>query len=216
MKTTRLLVVLVAGSLWSANPLRADQVVMENGDKYNGKVLSLTTNTLVLQSENLGSIALPRARITSILLGPGAAATAPPAAASANPPARPSAPSTTNSVADLPSALRGLRSQTNLIQQVQSQILGSAGPEATGKFNELLDGLSTGKIGLGDLRTEVQTAVNQLRSLKKDVGPDAESEVESYLAILEEFLKETAPLNASTNSSRTAPKPKPENPRKAP
>jgi hypothetical protein len=216
MKTARLMIIFAACAMGMVTPLLADQVAMQNGDKYIGKVLSLTTNTLVLQNENLGNVTLPRSKITSIILGTGTATTTLVSATSSNLLIRQSVASSTNSVSDVSAALPGLRSETNLIQQVQSQILGSAGPEATTKFNELLDGLSTGKIGLSDLRAEAKSAANQLRSLKKELGPDASSELEGYLAILDSFLKETAPVNAATNSSRSVSKGKPDSTRVKP
>ena len=101
------------------------------------------------------------------------------------------------------------RDQTNLIQQVQSQFLGSASPDAINKFNELLNGLSTGNIDLNGLRAEAQSAADQLRSLKQDSGPDSSGAMDSYLAILDSFLQEVAAVNVPTNSSSTVPKAKP-------
>src|SRR5438270_6973991 len=51
--------------------LRADQVEMQNGDRYVGTVLSLGTNTLVLHSEVLGDLTLPRGKVALITLRPG-------------------------------------------------------------------------------------------------------------------------------------------------
>src|SRR6266850_7064294 len=48
---------------------RADEVVMQNGDHYYGKVLSLTTNSLALQSEVLGRVNLPRAKVQLVTMG---------------------------------------------------------------------------------------------------------------------------------------------------
>jgi len=211
MKAIRLMVVFTAYAVWTIEPLLADQVVMQNGDQYVGRVLSLTTNTLVLQNENLGNVTLPRSKITAILLGTATAAV-PPMVTPPNSPSPPSLTPTTNSVSNLSAALRVLRSQTNLIQQVQSQFLGSAGPEANEKFNELLDGLSTGKITLSDLRAEARSVSDQLRALTKDLGPDETGELEGYLAILDGFLKETATVNATTNSSRIGSSTKPASP----
>ncbi|HTY88012.1 MAG TPA: hypothetical protein VMB80_11145 [Candidatus Acidoferrum sp.] len=201
MKAIPLLMIFVPLAIGPINGLRADQVVMQNGDKYVGTVLSLTTNLLVLQNENLGNITLPRSKINAIVLGTGAAANHPLPAGGSNVNPRPAASPASNAVADLPAALRSLRSQTNLIQQVQSHIIGSAGPEATDKFNELLDGLSTGKITLDDLRAQAQSVTDQLRELKRDLGPEVSGELESYLAVLDNFLKDTAPPRAATNSS---------------
>ena len=71
---------------WSAPPwsyslapgrLRADQVEMQNGDRYAGQVLSLNTNTVVLQSDVLGTLRLPRAKVAVITLGAGPATNSP-------------------------------------------------------------------------------------------------------------------------------------------
>src|SRR6266853_357830 len=48
---------------------RADQVEMQNGDRYVGTVLSLNANTLSLKSEVLGTITLPRNKIALVALG---------------------------------------------------------------------------------------------------------------------------------------------------
>jgi len=192
--TGTLLVVL--GIVTSA-PAHADQVVMQNGDNYNGKVLSVTTNALVLQNENLGTLVLPRTKIATVSFGTAAAS--PPAASNVSA-APPPGGSATNSISD-PAAFRGIRDQTNLIQLVQSQILGSASPEAVQKYDAMLDGLSTGKIDLNELRKQAQDAADQLRSLRNDAGPDAGGEVDTYLAVLDNFLQKTAPAGVVTNSA---------------
>ena len=174
---------------------RADQVTMQNGDVLNGKVLMMTTNSLVLQDENLGSVTLLRAKVASITFGTAAKAAQP--AVSAGLHDAPSVPET-NSISDLQAALREIREQTNLIQQVQTQILGSASPDAVKKFNDLLDGLSTGRIDMNGLRAQAQSAADQLRSYEKDAGPEASGELEGYLSILDNFLQETA--GTTTNS----------------
>jgi hypothetical protein len=202
MKTSRLMTFAALLFLWTGKSSLADQVVMQNGDSYNGKVLSVTTNVLILQNDNLGTAVLPRAKVAAVGFGTVAAAP-PPAPANALPVRQPGA-SATNAVSD-PAALRGIRDQTNLVQLVQSQILGSAGPAAVNKYNEMLDGLSTGKIDLNNLRQQAQSAADQLRSLKQDAGPDAAGDVDAYLAILDNFLQETAPGSAATNSASPPP-----------
>ena len=47
---------------------RGDQVEMVNGDRYVGRVISLGNDVLVIQNEFLGTLKLPRARISSIVL----------------------------------------------------------------------------------------------------------------------------------------------------
>ena len=63
---------LVSSRAW------ADQVEMQTGDRYFGNVLSLSSNILVLQNEVLGTVRLPRDKVSLITLGSGPfAATAP-------------------------------------------------------------------------------------------------------------------------------------------
>ncbi|HEY3762494.1 MAG TPA: hypothetical protein VGN23_12175 [Verrucomicrobiae bacterium] len=184
-------------ALYWAGPVCADQVVMLNGDVLNGSVLSANTNAVTLQNSNLGTVVLPRAKISSINFGaattgvtPGSITTTP-------------APSVSDTNTDMAAMLRGLQSDSNLVQQVQSQILGSASPDAVKKFNDMLNGLSTGQIDMTSLRQQAQSEADELRSLKKDLGPNDTGEVDSYLAILDDFLQETAPTNSRATLSQT-------------
>ena len=52
-----------------AGGLRADQVEMQNGDRYAGKVIAMTADTIDLQSEVLGKITLPRSKVAAINFG---------------------------------------------------------------------------------------------------------------------------------------------------
>lgn len=186
------------------NALVADQVTMLNGDVYNGTVLAMSTNNLVLNNENLGVVNVPRAKVTAIHFGSavtGSTLSAMPRVSSpAGTPAATPANADNADNADLATALRGLRDQTNLLQQVQSQVLGSAAsPEADAKFNELVDGLSAGKIDMNGLRAQASEAAAQIKELKKELGPNDNGEMDSYLVILNSFLQETAPGNKATN-----------------
>jgi hypothetical protein len=180
---------------------------MQNGDLYSGKVLSLNSQTLVLRNENLGTISLPRVKVALITLG----SNAPAYPAQIGSAARTNAISSltggpvasTNSNSSLEAGLRQLRTNTNLIQQVQSQLLAGAGPEANAKFSELLDGLSTGKITLGDLRAQAQSAADQLRAFQRDAGDDSADLLNGYLAILDEFLRSTASASVPAPATNT-------------
>ena len=194
--------VLFAG----AGPLRADQIEMQNGDRYAGHVLSLNTNIVVLQSEALGTLRLPRANVAAITIGTESSAASPALPSLTNSPGR-----TPAKAAPTPSpALSKLGASTNLIQQVQKQFLGDAGPEANAKFNELLGGLMSGKLNVDDIRAQAQSAAEQLRALKRDGGDQAGFATDAYLSILDHFLKETAPSSASSNSPTPSPPPKPQ------
>lgn len=175
---------------------------MQNGDRYVGTVTSLTSDTLVLHSEVLGTVRLPRAKVAAVLFGsnPNTNALAAPVPTNGQALAAPSA--STNLVAhQLSSGLRELAAHTNLLRQVQQQFLGAAGPEANAKFNELITGLSTGKLSLNDLRAQAQAAADQVRSARKDLGEDAGGMLDTYLAILDSFLKETGGVAAAATNA---------------
>jgi hypothetical protein len=180
-----------------AAPFRTwgDQIEMQNGDRYVGQVLSLDAKTVVLQSAVLGTVRVARSKVAVITLGPAAATNSPALTL-------PAATAGTNAAP----ALRGLGANTNLIQQVQKQFLSGAGPEANDKFNELLGSLMSGKLSVEDIRTEAKAAADQLRALQRESGEDAGFATGAYLAILDHFLKETAPSVAATNGPGTSPK----------
>jgi hypothetical protein len=195
----------------AAGAARADQVEMKNGDRYAGQVVSVTTNNVVLHSEVLGTVQLPRGQVATIALGAGSATnsirSALPAAVA--PPAPVAATATASSVPDF----RQLANSQKLIQQVQAQFLSDADPAATAKFNELLAGLMGGKLNVDDIRAQAKSAADQLREAKKELGSDAGWSIDGYLAILDHFLKESAPTvtgasgtNGAATSSKTKPK----------
>jgi hypothetical protein len=178
---------------------KADQVEMQNGDRYVGNVLSLSADTLVLQNEMLGTVQLPRSKVAHIGLSsaPGTSAAPRPVSAPSKAPVR----SAAGAVVDTNSAvaLRQLGAHTNLIRQIQKQFLADAGPEANQKFDELLNGLLSGRLTMGDLRAQAQSAANQLRELKRQGGEDAGFAVDTYLTILDHFLKEGPTTGSVTN-----------------
>ena len=181
----------------------ADQVQMQNGDLYSGKVVSLNADTLVLQSEVAGTLRLPRAKIALLTLGTNSTPAARGSALTNRPPAVPAAATTNVPPSEMAAALRQLGAHTNLIQRVQAQFLADAGPEANAKFNELMGGLMSGKLSLEDLRAQAQSAATQMHEARKELGDDAGVMIDGYLAILDHFLKETAPpAGTSTNLNR--------------
>jgi hypothetical protein len=196
-----LIVLLVFASPWA----RADQVEMQNGDRYVGNVLSLSADKLVLQNEMLGTVQLPRGKVAHISLGSAPAIRT--ASRPASTPAKANAPAAAGSVADTNStvALRQLGAHTNLIRQVQKQFLADAGPEANQKFDELLNGVLSGKLTMSDLRAQAQSAANQLRELRRQGGEDAGFAVDAYLTILDKFLKETPSTGSVTNALAPSP-----------
>lgn len=204
-------VACAALALFSAvGVLRADQVELQNGDRYVGRVLSLNTNTVVLQSDVLGTLRLPRGKVALITLDPAPTANSPALPSPTNGPAHPPSAAPAKAATNLPPALRGLGASTNLIQQVQKQFLSGAGDDANNKFNELLGGLMSGKLSVQDIRAEAKSAADQLRALKREGGEEAGFTTDTYLAILDHFLKETVPAGSATNAATPSPRPKPE------
>jgi hypothetical protein len=190
---TAMLLLLLLGGI----AVRADQIEMENGDRYAGKVLSVTTNAVVLESDVLGKLTLPRGKVARINLGPGVRPSIHPTNAVAG---------LTNGNSRLASAMRNLGAESNVVEIIRQQYLADAGPEANSKFDELASGLFTGKLDIEKLRTEAKSAADQLRVLKQtgDVGEP----FNSYLAVLDKFLKDSAPppapvAPAQTNSPAT-------------
>jgi hypothetical protein len=194
----------------------ADQVELSNGDRYIGRVVALNSNTLTLQSDVLGTLRLPRAAIQTITLDSrsGAAttnATIPsPSLLRSNSLNKGLAGTSTNSAGDFSAALRQLGSQSNTLRQVQEQLLTGAGPEAQAKFNELLGGLLSGKVDLDGLRAEAKSTLEQARKVRGDIGEEGAGMLDSYLAILDSFLRETEPASVGTNKAPSSAKAKPQ------
>jgi uncharacterized protein len=200
LRTAMVVAGAVLALLVSSRPLRADQVQLQNGDRYIGHVLSLNTNTLVLQSDVLGTLRLPRAKVSAITLGPVPVTNSPVLPLPASGPKASPSPAPANPASNVSPVLRGLGASTNLIQQVQKQFLSGAGDEANNKFNELLGGLMSGKMSMDDLRAQAKAASDQLRALQRETGEDTGFAASAYLAILDRFLKETAPSGSTTNA----------------
>ena len=153
---------------------------MQNGDRYAGHILSMTSNSIVLESDVLGKVTLPREKISSVTFGNATAPAAPTPAPKS---------STTN--ANIAVALRGMGGGSNTIEQVRQQMLAGADPAATQKYNELVGGLMTGKLNVNDIRSQARTSIEQINQLKRELGPEAGDALDSYLAILQNFVNET-------------------------
>lgn len=199
--------------LWTG-ALRADQVETTNGDRYVGRVLSLSGETLLLQSEVLGTLRLPRSRISTITLQPQATSvsgtnlarftlTAPRSklASGTNRVQGASAVASTNASTEFAAMIQQLGANSNVLRQVQDQFITGAGPEAQSKFNDLLGGLLSGKVDLAGLREQARSTLDQARKVRGDLGEEGGGMMDSYLAILDSFLKETESDPAATNST---------------
>jgi len=183
----------------------ADQIELKNGDRYIGKVLSMNSNTVVLESSVLGQVQLSRSQVVSINLN---------GIASVPLPVTNATPNTAVSGANrggangLDNAVRRLAANTNSVQQVHRDMLANAGPEATQKFNEMLSDLLTGKLTISGLRKEADSAAKQLRELRKDLGEDSGGMVDGYLEILDKFLRDPEVRDSAVTPPPAASSPK--------
>jgi len=173
--------------------LRADQLQMQNGDRYAGHILSMTSNSIVLESEVLGKVTVPREKVSGVTFG----ANATPNAAAI------SAPKSVAGVTNIAAALHARGGDSNTIEQVRQQMLTGADPAATQKYNELVGGLMSGKLGLNDIRNEAQSSIEQINRLKRELGPEAGDSLDSYLAILQAFVNDTATTTPKSPSAPT-------------
>jgi len=187
----------------------ADVIQMQNGDRYAGKILSMDGEAVVMQSDVLGKISLPRAKVATLNLG--SAPAAPVAPIAVVPKASPVAGTNslasaavvvTNGSADLASAFRKAGTTQPTVKAIREQYLVDAGPEANAKFDELLGGVMSGKVSINDLRAQAKTAADQLRGFKRELGEEAGSEVDGYLAVLDHFLQETGSVTNSVTATR--------------
>src|SRR5205814_1217316 len=104
-----------AALLLFAGSVQADQVQMQNGDHYVGRVLSVNTNALVLQSDVLGTITLSRDKVASITLGSSPWTNVARAAVAPVPQPKTPTIAITNNPRDLTAAFRQMR-DTNAIK----------------------------------------------------------------------------------------------------
>jgi uncharacterized protein YukE len=183
--------------------LCADQVEMQNGDRYAGTVLSLDPNNVVLRSEVLGRVSLPRSQVALITLGSAARTNAMRLrASSTNELSRPLRAAMARTNSELATLLRQLGGDTNSLHQVQEQILGQAGPEANLKFNQMLKDLTSGKMTVSDLRAQAKTVADQVRGQRSELNGELGGLLDDYMAILDDFIAQTAPPeSAVTNKS---------------
>jgi hypothetical protein len=166
-------------------PVLADAVQLANGDVLNGRVLGLDDKNLRLESDTLGQINIPRAKIVTITLGdrkPIAAAEV----------ARPG-PAASQTPEDVLKQFKVTGLNPKDLGDVQKMLPLLATPEASKYFDETVKGLMGGTKSLGDLRKEAIHARDELKKATKGLGPDVDGAVAPYLMILEKFIRETQP-----------------------
>ena len=191
--------------------LHADVVEMQNGDRYSGKVLSVSTESVVLESDVLGKINVPRKKVANVMFGTNAAASRT-AAGLAQVPAPTNFPAAIPTTAlaktniNLSATLQNLGTNTNFVGQIRQQMLAGS-PAAASKYDERVNGLMSGQMNLNDLRNQAKSYADQLRQMKRDLGPEAGDSIDTYLSVLDNFIKETD--DEATNTPPRAKSPAP-------
>jgi hypothetical protein len=156
---------------------------MSNGDHYSGTVLSVNLTNVTLRSDIQGTVNLPRGKVASIVFGA----------------AKPSLPVGQSKLSGGQRAVPALRvpasmnsaASTNLVGQIQEQLLAGAGPEAVGKYNDMVGNFFSGKLSVADLRKEAQRTLSAVEEAKKDAGPETDEVLEGYLSILRPFVEQS-------------------------
>jgi hypothetical protein len=231
VRTTTIYLLLAVVTAVSA---RADSLELVNGDHFRGTVISMTQSNVEFQSELLGHITLPRNKVAHISLGetpipkPATNSAAPHIGPSLilqgtpNPERGPfvrdtTAPSLALQGTQNPGSaaapqgdavLQQMREQgidPALVSQVQQQVFGQGNPVASQKFNELMGGLMSGSLSVGDIRAQAQDSIKQIKEAKQQLGPDAGDLFDGYLAILESFVAETATNTTISSATSTRP-----------
>jgi len=172
--------------------------------------LSVSADTVVLESEVLGKISVPRTKVSNLAFGTNAAAPKAPskaaqASARTNLPTAASLSALARTNQNFAAAIRNQGANTNAIRQIREQMLGDS-PEAAGKYDEMVNGLMSGKLSIDDIRREAKSSADQLRAFQRDLGGNLGDLLDAYLAVLDEFLKQTA--SEPTTTTPTAPQPK--------
>lgn len=158
-------------------PLRADLLNLANGDRYVGHVELVNQTEVHLKSDVVGLVKIPRDKVVSIYFGTN----------------QPSA-----SVA-IKTELPKNEFDPKAIEQVQREFLTTATPEANAMFQEMVQGLASGKLSVDDLRAQARDSLKQLRDLQAEIGEEDDNPLlQSYVGILERFI------NAGTNRAKTA------------
>jgi hypothetical protein len=178
---------ILFGALFMAFGLRADQLQMVNGDHYAGKILSVSSNSVVFESDVLGKVTLPREKVLSMSFAASGATNTP-----VVPRVLTGTKRGTNANVNIAVALRN-GTNAAAIEQIRQQMLAGTTPEANQKYDELLSGLMSGKVSVSDIRTQAKASINQINKLKTELGPQADPMLDAYLEILQNFVNEAEP-----------------------
>jgi hypothetical protein len=186
MKPQQLLPLILFITAWLLQPsIFAETVHLINGDLIQAKIISLDEHSLTIESEILGSLHIPREKVARIDFITQSIADKP--LNSLN---------TSHSLSSNPGipqlAIPGpLNSEgsTDLIKQVQQQMLTTAGSEANEMYQDMVQGVVSGKINVPQLKAMAEDTVQQIEELQAELGDDVGFALDGYLSILKGFIQ---------------------------
>jgi hypothetical protein len=172
-------------ALWlmtCALSLRADVLSLSNGDRFVGSIELVNATEVHIKSEVLGLMKVPRAKVVSIYFGTNQ-------------------PAATSIVGERDASIPGLKLDAKAVEKVQDDFLATAGPEANAMFKDLIQGLTSGKLSVDDIRDQARASLEELKDLQKEIGDDGDNPLlQSYVGILQNFINK-----GSTNRAKTVP-----------
>ena len=181
--------IILCALIGAARLAAGDVVQCANGDRYTGKVLLVNETDVRLLNEIQGAMTIPRAKVLSIAFGAIAGQT--------------------NAAA--PPAESALKIDPAAVEKVQQEFLGTANPEANQMFQEMVRGLASGKLNVGDIRAQALSTLNEVRELQKELGDDDTAGLlNSYVSILESFVKQGGTNTAPPKAPILRPRPQSE------
>ncbi len=172
-----LLLFIIAWAL--TQPAHSETIHLINGDLIQAKVISLDDKHLSVQSNILGILKIPRVKVARIdfISQP-----------------QPNSIPSPKALKSVPGALNQ-GNPSDLIQQVQQQMLTTAGPEANEMYQNLVQGVTSGSINIPQLKTMAEDTVKQIEELQAELGDDVGFALDGYLGILKGFIQKAEKNN---------------------
>lgn len=205
----KLLTVISGMCFLFASGSKADELDMQNGDRYFGKVVSVSPDAVIMNSEILGKITVPRNKVSCLAFGTNTITLKSIINTNTTQAGNNTTTSITNTFLkigdphqDLAAAFHSLGAGTNFIRQIRDQLLAGS-PEANSKYDQMINDLLSGRLDMNGLRRQAQASADQIHELKRELGSDAGDSLDGYLQVLEQFLNETAnQSSANTGASQ--------------
>lgn len=149
---------------------QADTLNLINGDRFVGAVQLVNESEVQIKSDVVGLLKIPRDKVASIYFGTNK-------------------PPIDLSFTRQPEPLKE-KIDSKAVDQVQKEFLATATPEANAMFTDLVQGLSSGRISINDIRKQAADALKELRDLQGEIGEEADNPLlDGYVGILEKFIR---------------------------